>query len=68
MQKPKARKLRTAKDSLGTIEIDSEALYSAQTQRAINNFPISGRRMPASFISALIIIKSTAAKLSLIHI
>ena len=62
MQKPKARKLRTAKDSLGTIEIDSEALYSAQTQRAINNFPISGRRMPASFISALIIIKSTAAK------
>lgn len=35
--------LRIEKDSLGEIEVPAKALYAAQTQRAINNFPISGQ-------------------------
>ena len=62
MKKTDSPEKRIAKDSLGEIEIDLGALFGAQTQRAINNFPISGRKMPDSFINALIIIKSVAAK------
>ena len=62
MKKTDSPEKRIAKDSLGEIEIDRGALFGAQTQRAINNFPISGRKMPDSFINALIIIKSVAAK------
>ena len=53
---------KIVKDSMGELEIDHEALYAAQTQRAINNFPVSGRRLPKKFIEALILIKSNAAK------
>ena len=56
------KKTRIAKDSLGEVEINAGSLYGAQTQRAVNNFPISGKKMPASFINSLIIIKSNAAK------
>ena len=56
------RKTRTAKDSLGDVEINTEALYGAQTQRAVNNFPISSKKMPTAFINSLIMIKSNAAK------
>ena len=41
---------RIEKDSLGEIEVPAEALYGAQTQRAVQNFPISGYRMPRRFI------------------
>ncbi|MBT0586607.1 class II fumarate hydratase [Alteromonas oceanisediminis] len=53
--------MREEKDSLGTVEVPSDALYGAQTQRAIDNFPISGIPLPASFIQALAHIKSACA-------
>ena len=52
---------RIEKDSMGNLEVPIDALYGAQTQRAINNFPISNLTMPRSFIRALGIIKSAAA-------
>ena len=54
-------KKRIVKDSMGTMEVDEAALYGAQTQRAIDNFPVSGRKMPEEFIRALILIKKNAA-------
>lgn len=53
--------MRIEKDSLGEVRLPARALYAAQTQRAIDNFPVSGQRMPESFIRALILIKDTAA-------
>ena len=49
-------------DSLGDIEIPATDYYGAQTQRAINNFPISGIKMPVDFIRALALIKRAAAE------
>ena len=54
-------KKRIVKDSMGTMEVDESALYGAQTQRAIDNFPVSGRKMPEEFIRALLLIKKNAA-------
>lgn len=56
-----ANKTRTERDSMGALEVPSEALWGAQTQRAINNFPISGLTMPRYFIRALGLIKGAAA-------
>lgn len=53
--------VRIEKDSLGEVEVPAHALYMAQTQRAIENFPVSGLRFGRSFIRALGIIKSAAA-------
>lgn len=53
---------RIVKDSMGELEVADEALYGAQTQRALNNFPISGLRMPNNFIKSLAMIKAAAAK------
>jgi len=53
--------VRIEKDSLGEVHVPAQALYMAQTQRAIENFPISGLRFGRSFIRALGIIKSAAA-------
>lgn len=50
-------KTRIEKDSMGSLEVPIDALYGAQTQRAINNFPISNTPMPASFIKALCYVK-----------
>lgn len=55
-------KMRIEKDSMGELNVPENALYGAQTQRAINNFPISGEPLPKSFIRALILIKAAAAK------
>ncbi len=52
---------RTEKDSMGTVQVPVHALYGAQTQRAVDNFPISGRRFPRPFIQALGMVKSAAA-------
>jgi len=52
---------RTESDSLGDVEVPVDSLYGAQTQRAINNFPISGKTMPKVFICALLQIKQAAA-------
>ncbi|MCL6269045.1 class II fumarate hydratase [Sansalvadorimonas sp. 2012CJ34-2] len=53
---------RIESDSMGQLEVPQNALYGAQTQRAVNNFPVSGKRLPASFIRALIQIKAAAAE------
>ena len=53
---------RTEADSLGELEVPAEALYGAQTQRAVQNFPVSGLRMPRGFIRALGLVKAAAAE------
>ena len=53
---------RKVSDSMGELEVPNEALFGAQTQRAINNFPVSGRKMPIEFINALVMVKKVAAK------
>jgi fumarate hydratase, class II len=55
-------KTRTEKDSLGEMQVPADALYGAQTQRAVENFPISDLRFPRSFIAALGMIKKAAAQ------
>ena len=44
---------RSEHDSMGELQVPADALYGAQTQRAVDNFPISGQPMPAAFIRAL---------------
>jgi fumarate hydratase class II len=56
---------RTEKDSLGEIQVPKDALYAAQTQRAVENFPISGIPIPRAMIKALGLIKKTAAEVNL---
>ena len=53
---------RIEKDSLGDVEVPADALYGAQTQRAVDNFPISDLRFPRRFIQALGLIKQSAAR------
>jgi len=53
---------RVERDSMGELKVPAAALWGAQTQRAVNNFPISGLRMPPAFISALALIKWAAAR------
>ena len=53
---------RTERDSMGELQVPADALYGAQTQRAVDNFPISGLTMPRQFIRALGLIKSAAAQ------
>lgn len=55
------QKYRTERDSLGEIRVPADALYSAQTQRAVENFPISNLRFSRAFIRALGILKGAAA-------
>ena len=52
---------RIEKDSMGELQVPSDALYGAQTQRAIDNFPISGLKMPISFIHSLGLVKKSCA-------
>jgi fumarate hydratase class II len=52
---------RIEKDSLGEVRVPANALYAAQTQRAVENFPISDLRFPRPFIRALGLIKGAAA-------
>lgn len=55
-------KYRIEKDSLGKVRIPVDALYGPQTQRAVENFPVSGLRMPRPFLRALGLIKASAAR------
>jgi len=57
-------KFRIEKDSLGDVKVPEDALYGAQTQRAIENFPVSGIRFPRVFIRSLGLIKATAAEVN----
>src|SRR3981189_456582 len=52
---------RVEHDSMGALDVPASALWGAQTQRAIQNFPPSGLRMPRAFIRALGLIKHAAA-------
>jgi len=53
---------RIEKDSLGEVRVPAEALYGAQTQRAVENFPISGIPFSRSFIRALGLVKAACAQ------
>jgi fumarate hydratase class II len=55
-------RFRIEKDSMGEVEVPSDALYGASTRRALENFPISDRRFGRSFIWALGLIKGSAAQ------
>lgn len=52
---------RIENDSLGEVRVPADALYGAQTQRAVENFPISGQRVGRGFIQALGLLKKAAA-------
>lgn len=52
---------RTERDSMGELKVPADALWGAQTQRAVQNFPVSGRPMPRGFIRALGLVKAAAA-------
>ncbi len=56
--------MRTMRDSLGEIEVPSDALYGAQTQRAVQNFTFSPFRFPRPFLAALGLIKKAAAEVN----
>jgi fumarate hydratase class II len=56
------QKFRTEHDSIGPVDIPADALWGAQTQRAIDNFPISGMPLPAKFIRALAQVKIACAQ------
>jgi len=55
------REYRIEKDSLGEMRVPADALYGAQTQRAVENFPVSGLTLPRAMIRALGLIKASAA-------
>ena len=56
-----AAEFRTEKDSMGELQVPADAQWGAQTQRAVDNFPISGLTMPRGFIRALGLIKWATA-------
>jgi fumarate hydratase class II len=56
------KKFRIEKDSMGEMRVPADAYWGAQTQRAVENFPISGIRFPRSFIRALGLVKAAAAQ------
>ncbi|MEE9539654.1 MAG: class II fumarate hydratase [candidate division NC10 bacterium] len=56
---------RLERDSMGEVKVPANAYYGAQTQRAVENFPVSGIRFPRDFIQALGMIKLCAARVNL---
>ena len=57
-------KFRTERDTFGEINVPAERLWGAQTQRSLQNFEISGERMPLEFIYALALVKRCCAKVN----
>jgi len=55
------QEFRVESDSMGEVRVPVDALWGAQTQRAVENFPVSGLRMPRVFIRALALVKWAAA-------
>ena len=53
---------RIERDSMGELQVPADALWGAQTQRAVQNFPISGIPLPRAFIGALALVKQAAAR------
>ncbi|KIR62762.1 aspartate ammonia-lyase [Micromonospora haikouensis] len=64
MTTPEAAGYRIERDSMGEVEVPAEALWRAQTQRAVQNFPISGRGIEPAQIKALAQIKGAAAQVN----
>jgi fumarate hydratase class II len=62
---PAETEIRIERDSLGEVRVPSWALYGAQTQRAVENFPISGLRPYRAFIWSIAIIKQAAAEVNM---
>ena len=56
---------RIEQDSMGSLQVPLDALYQAQTQRAVQNFQLHPATMPPSFIRALLLIKQAAARANL---
>ena len=61
----KSNKYRITSDSMGEMKVPTSAMYGAQTQRAVNNFPISGIKFDYDFITSIVIIKRSAAIVNL---
>ncbi len=59
---PARGKVRIERDTLGAMEVPAEALYGAQTARAVANFPLSGWPLPAGFLATLARIKAAFAR------
>src|SRR6185436_13992821 len=57
----KMSEFRTERDSMGEVQVPAQAYYGAQTQRAVENFPISGWTLPAALIHALGLVKYACA-------
>src|SRR3954452_12534353 len=55
---------RTDSDSLGPVAVPAAALYGPQTQRAVEDFPVSGLRLPRRLVRALALIKKVAAEVN----
>ncbi|MCW8853324.1 MAG: class II fumarate hydratase [Gammaproteobacteria bacterium] len=55
---------RIEKDSMGELQVPADALYGAQTQRAVDNFPVSGLPVPRAFIRALGLVKAACAEVN----
>jgi fumarate hydratase class II len=53
---------RIEHDALGEVRVPASARWAAETQRAVDNFPVSGQRMPRRFLQALAVIKAAAAE------
>ena len=56
---------RIEQDSMGELKVPADALYAAQTQRAVENFPVSGLTLPPAFIRAVALIKQCAAEVNI---
>ena len=56
---------RTEKDTMGDVQVPKNAYYGAQTQRAVENFPVSGQRLPRYFVAAIAHLKSACAEVNL---
>ena len=55
---------RTEHDSMGEVEVPADALWGAQTARAVDNFPVSGQPVPAGVVHALALVKGAAAEVN----
>jgi fumarate hydratase class II len=58
------QEMRIEHDSMGEVEVPKEALWRAQTQRAVENFPISGARLENDHVQALALVKAAAARVN----
>src|SRR5687767_7662410 len=63
-REPIMSQFRTERDTFGNIEVPAERLWGAQTQRSLQNFRISGERMPIALIHALATVKRAAAQVN----